>query len=127
MATIRWAKTHVGTHVAGVKAGVREITHVINRTKERDGAIEEADLKRTLRGQRKALWSAVMGAYASAYGHIHHAMPREDLLAVLNRDAKKVIDADADGSKRYSVTELRALKNRGQMRLVEFAKVRKAK
>ena len=126
MATIKWAKAHVGTHVQGVRAGAREIGAIIRKAKEVDGAIEDTALKVALRGQPRALWSAVMGTYASTYGDVHHSPSREQLLKTLGRRTRDVISADSDGSKRYSVIELRSLKNRGQQHLVEYAKARKA-
>jgi hypothetical protein len=126
MATIRWAKQFIGTHVKGVEAGVQEIAAVINKAKERDGAVEDTDLKRALRGESRGLWSAVMGTYASTFGNVHHSPSRAGLLSQLATNAQIVRHADADGSTRYSLAELRTLTNRGQQHLIEYAKARRS-
>jgi hypothetical protein len=124
--TIAWAKQHVNTHVQGVRAAAHEIGAVIRKAKEVDGGVEEDAMKRALRGESRAMWSAAMGTYQSTFGDVHHSPSKDELLKTLGRRTKNVIKADADKNKRYSVAELRTLKNRGEMHLVQYAKARRA-
>lgn len=124
MSTIKWSKEHQHLTLAQIERSADALGEILKTAKDRnkDGDISESELKKALVGRSRDEWSLVMGHYASTLGFVHGPVTKSDLKLYAGRFLCDVAAADANDDGVLSLTELRTLKNRGQERLVEFAK-----
>ncbi len=126
--TLTWSKQYAGMKLTEVRAAKVEIQRYIDSAvdKNRDGFIDDTELRATLRGESRAIWSAVMGTYASADGSAHGGpLTRTALTATLNSGMDEINKANSTKPRTLEVVELRTLKHRMPGRIIEFSDSRK--
>jgi hypothetical protein len=125
MSTVKWAKEHAGVQTFEVRKAANKVADVIEAAKDTDGdeRLDEFEMKKALKNEPPAVWSAVMGTFASTQGVEHSdQLSRKSLYETLFVARTDLYNADTNEDRTYSADELRALKNRMPERLVELAK-----